>query len=259
MKITTSIVGNGILGIAMLAAAPASAVTTPVDLSGWTAEGSGSWTRAPDNNSVTQSVNTAGGTVFYGPDLAQGTRLSGTIRVNTTSDDDFIGFVLGFKAGDITATTTNFILVDWKQTAQVNGGCNGPAGLAISRVSAGLSSNSASWCHLPSAGVTELARASTLGSTGWADNTTYAFDIDFQPNSIKVNVNGVEQFNISGSFANGAFGFYNYSQPNVTYAGLTETVLPPAVPEPASWAMLIAGFGLVGAAARRRRMVRVTA
>lgn len=28
-----------------------------------------------------------------------------------------------------------------------------------------------------------------------------------------------------------------------------------AVPEPASWAMLIAGFGLVGAAARRRRAV----
>jgi len=28
-----------------------------------------------------------------------------------------------------------------------------------------------------------------------------------------------------------------------------------AVPEPANWAMLIAGFGLVGAAARRRRMV----
>jgi hypothetical protein len=28
---------------------------------------------------------------------------------------------------------------------------------------------------------------------------------------------------------------------------------PPAVPEPASWAMMIAGFGLVGAAVRRRR------
>jgi hypothetical protein len=28
-----------------------------------------------------------------------------------------------------------------------------------------------------------------------------------------------------------------------------------AVPEPSSWAMLIAGFGIVGAAARRRRMV----
>jgi hypothetical protein len=28
---------------------------------------------------------------------------------------------------------------------------------------------------------------------------------------------------------------------------------PPAIPEPASWAMLIAGFGLTGAALRRRR------
>jgi hypothetical protein len=28
------------------------------------------------------------------------------------------------------------------------------------------------------------------------------------------------------------------------------------VPEPASWAMLIAGFGLVGAAGRRRRLRR---
>lgn len=29
---------------------------------------------------------------------------------------------------------------------------------------------------------------------------------------------------------------------------------PPAIPEPASWAMLIAGFGLTGAMARRRRL-----
>lgn len=33
----------------------------------------------------------------------------------------------------------------------------------------------------------------------------------------------------------------------------------PAIPEPASWAMLITGFGLVGAAARRRRLVRAAA
>ncbi|OSZ69289.1 hypothetical protein CAP39_10625 [Sphingomonas sp. IBVSS1] len=30
----------------------------------------------------------------------------------------------------------------------------------------------------------------------------------------------------------------------------------PAVPEPASWAMMIAGFGLIGAVARRRRLLR---
>ncbi|MEY2883371.1 MAG: hypothetical protein RL490_1095 [Pseudomonadota bacterium] len=36
---------------------------------------------------------------------------------------------------------------------------------------------------------------------------------------------------------------------------LTQSAFPSAVPEPASWAMLIAGFGLVGAVQRRRRAV----
>jgi hypothetical protein len=33
--------------------------------------------------------------------------------------------------------------------------------------------------------------------------------------------------------------------------------VPPGIPEPATWAMLIAGFGLVGAAARRRQFATV--
>jgi hypothetical protein len=33
---------------------------------------------------------------------------------------------------------------------------------------------------------------------------------------------------------------------------------PPAAPEPASWALMIAGFGLVGSAMRKRTMVRVS-
>jgi uncharacterized membrane protein len=39
----------------------------------------------------------------------------------------------------------------------------------------------------------------------------------------------------------------------VNELGVTQGFLLEAVPEPSSWAMLIAGFGLVGAAARRRR------
>jgi len=48
----------------------------------------------------------------------------------------------------------------------------------------------------------------------------------------------------------GKFGYYVYFD-NVAFGDAASTT--PAVPEPATWAMLIAGFGLVGSAARRRR------
>ena len=50
--------------------------------------------------------------------------------------------------------------------------------------------------------------------------------------------------NPSAAFGTGAPGFaFAYLDPTVTVGG---------VPEPASWAMMIAGFGLVGGAMRRR-------
>jgi hypothetical protein len=240
--------------IAALVSMPAAAA--PVDLSSWVAEGSTgfNWVLQPGNNDVLQTVN-GNPTVFYGPGNAQGRALSGTIRVNTTGDNDFIGFVLGYGAGDINAASTDFLLIDWKQGTQGGFGCTAFAGLAISRATQGLGNNSGAWCHL-GAGVTELARGATLGATGWADNTTYTFDIEFTSSNVKVFVDEVLQFDLDGSFSDGAFGFYNYSQAQVLYAGIEEVVLPPpvgAIPEPATWAMLIAGFGLVGAAARRRR------
>jgi len=38
------------------------------------------------------------------------------------------------------------------------------------------------------------------------------------------------------------------------FKGVGGVVVPPGIPEPATWAMLIAGFGMVGFAARRRRV-----
>jgi len=50
-------------------------------------------------------------------------------------------------------------------------------------------------------------------------------------------------------------GFSNYSFDNVST--FTGTITSSAVPEPASWAMMIAGFGAVGGALRRTRKVAV--
>ena len=148
-----------------LAAMSTSAAAALVDLSGWTAQGgSSNWTVAADKNSVFQSVN-GSPTVFFSGSTDQGKALSGKIKVETTGDDDFIGFVLGYQSGNATASVTDFILIDWKQARQYSGGCYANAGLAISRATGGLPDSSATWCHTGS--VQELARATNLGSTGW--------------------------------------------------------------------------------------------
>lgn len=238
---------------AMVAAvATTPALADPTNLTNWTAEGSGGhWVVAADQNSVTQTLNGAP-TIFYSDFNAFGKSLSGQITVNTSSDDDFIGLVVGFNPGELTGPG-EFYLIDWKQTTQSYNGL-APAGLALSRVTNGLADDTGAWAHNPALGVTELARGATLGSTGWVDFTPYTFDISYTATNLTVKVNGIEQFNISGAFSDGRFGFYNYSQQSVNYAGIEDAVLPPSgVPEPATWAMMIGGFGAIGGAMRSRR------
>jgi len=164
-----------------------------------------------------------------------------------------VGFVLGYNEGDITNASANYILIDWKQGDQ----SPGVDGLAISRVTGALDpnlgthTNNDAWDHLGV--VTELARATTLGSTGWLDNTTYDFDLIFTATQIQVTVNNIIELSIAGTFGNGSFGFYNFSQANVLYAGIEERDDPVfgAVPIPAAAFMFAPA--LLGFMGLRRR------
>jgi hypothetical protein len=236
-----------------LIAVAGSAEAVPVDLSTWTVAGTGTWNLSADHNSVTQTVN-GNPTVFFGPGNAQGNQLSGTIRVPTSSDNDFIGFVLGFESGDLTAPVTDFLLIDWKQGNQASFGCTALSGLAISRVTSGLGNDAGAWCHAAANGVTELARGSSLGSTGWLENVTYDFDLVFTATNVQVFVNNVKEIDISGIFANGGFGFYNYSQSNVTYGAIQQDVIIPTTPVPEPASLMLLTIGLAGVVSSRRRL-----
>ncbi len=243
--------------VASLAFAAPLASQTAVDLNTWTPEsypavsgfGAGVWNVAADGSSVTQTVN-GQPTMFVSDFPVFNTEVEGQITVSG-GDDDYIGFVLGYLPGDTTSAAADYLLVDWKRGTQgfdfgapsCTPGSTAPAGLAVSRV-VGIPTADEFWGHTTfdapacsdlNNGLTELARGSNLGATGWSANTTYTFKFEFSSSNLRVYVDNVLEMDVSGSFANGRMGFYNFSQAGVTYNAFTLDC-------PATWSNYGAGW-----------------
>ena len=222
------------------------------------------WSVTPTEAMIDDDSNAnASANVFYGPDSALGKRFVGQLYPgprDAGADDDVIGFVLGFEPGDADLSgdlDANYLLLDWKGVDQsfnfedapggdfFHGATLGgpmPAGLALSQVH-GVPTADELWQHVDSedgidGGVTELARANSLGSTGYNRSATaepYTFDISYTANRVAVIVNGVVELDESGDFGDGRFGLYTAWQgPTPVFANFEvtdEVVFPAVAPE----------------------------
>ena len=172
------------------------------------------WTLSSDKRTVNQTEN-ASPAIYVTTLPAVGHTITFSLEVQTTDDDDYIGFVIGAKEGDASATDADFLLIDWKQADQTDATLGtGLAGLALSRATGSIDGIDL-FSHTGE--VAEIARAATLGSTGWADNTVYEVALTYSETSLQITIDGSLEFDETGTFPDGHFGFYNFSQAAIEY------------------------------------------
>ncbi|MBT3224333.1 MAG: hypothetical protein HN348_35140, partial [Proteobacteria bacterium] len=192
------------------------------------------WVIANDDLSGTQTVNSSHPNLaLFGEDAQRGT-YAFQMKVNTTGDDDYLGFALGFDRGDETAADADWLVVDWKQLPQ----SGTLKGMFLSHVQGAQNNGNhmshsiaVRECTTPGvACVTELAAANTLGGTGWADKRSYTVHVTYRPESLLITVDGKVEFDFKPSdfpgqfagdvFPTGELGFYTLSQEQVFYTNL---------------------------------------
>ncbi len=230
-----------------LALAVPTLAQVPVDLNTWSKQGDpsdGTWTVSSDGTTVLQSIN-GDPTFFVSPSDLFNDTITGTFGVESTGDDDYIGFVFGYQsplgAGPGTYNDYEFFLFDWKQGNQSFGGGFAAEGFTLSKVDSVITNpgdgTQPFWDHEDAPPGFDVIATDYGTDRGWDDNQVYTFSLTYTAALIQISIddgddsNGVFDdeiiFTITPAdagltvFPSGRFGFYNFSQPDVRYAGFT--------------------------------------
>lgn len=205
------------------------AVTKQLDLSNWKSvilansnDPQPNWKLDSSKTTVTQTVN-AKASAFLSDIECNNAKIKGNFSVNTNSDDDFIGFVFGYK------DVGHYYLFDWKKISQDAA----KQGMSVKLINTDDSVSAGDlWITTGSENkVTSLYN----NNIGYKANTVYNFNLNFTgEGSFNIVVKEGDKIlaNITindSTYTSGKFGFYNFSQSMVNYSGFTMEELPSAL------------------------------
>lgn len=262
-RVLVGVVGVLAVAVALLVASGDAEAQIDLDLRDWSQQGIpewGDWDVAGDGSAVIQTTNHSP-TFFVSPEtLTAGAEIEGVIEVQTSSDDDYVGFVFGYQ-GPLAADETgyDFLAFNWKQNRQTFDGCEAREGMSLVRLQGeedpaadytpSGDAHPALWCHdqdeIDARGYDmdlEVLDTNWGDGTGWEDNTEYRFTLRYTADRVRIHIDDQLVFDETGSFPDGHFGFYNYSQSGVRYSGFTETE-PAPEPDPSEGSDRLAGSG----------------
>lgn len=197
------------------------AITKKIDLSDWKSvivansnDPQPNWKLDPSKTSVTQTIN-AKPSAFVSNIECNNAKIQGNFSVNTNLDDDFIGFVFGYK------DTGHYYLFDWKQKNQDVA----KQGMSVKLINTDDTvNNSELWS---TSGSKDKVKSLYHNDIGYKDNIVYNFILNFTGEGsfnivIKEGDKVLDDITINDStYTSGKFGFYNFSQSMVNYSGFT--------------------------------------
>ncbi|MCM8529692.1 MAG: DUF4347 domain-containing protein [Lentisphaeraceae bacterium] len=167
------------------------------------------------STNTAESTRNSGPSIFYS-DFVMDTKntYTGSMTINPATDDDMVGFVLGYSEDDIN-NSDGFMLIDWKKYFQNHSSMgDSPNGLRTTFVDGQGISNNDLW-QRDQLGQNVLAN--NLGSSAYS-HQDYLIDFVYSEDSLKVYVDSVLEFDLTPSdfgidaFPSGSLGYYTFTQ-----------------------------------------------
>ncbi len=217
----------GLVGLASIPVAPAEAGAQEaaplgpwqaIDFTEWSIEGPSSAWAFSDSGRTARRTDNGYATFLVGPSITDGVEIQGTITVEDSDDDDWVGLTFAHQAPHAASGTNpydfEFVLFDWRRASTPGG----PEGSVLARVDRpDLIDNTWLFAAADGPGVELLSERRGPG-TGWRLDTSYDIWARYTTSRITVAIDGEIIHDVEGSFPTGRIAIFNDSQEDAVYS-----------------------------------------